>query len=595
MTDPTRTLYTDKTEKSIQQKKLINIAIIGVGPRGAKLCERIFDHCQHLPSYSFHIFLFEPNNLGEGCHYSAQSKSLLMNTPASQLSIFESSYTKKFDEWVKSKKYNNERVSDTNNSEYYPRYIFGEYLSESFSALLKNSPKNVYLRHIKEAVIDIEKLSDDLWELSTSKKKYSKINYVHLTTGHGIQYSKETSKTHTLHHKLINCTYPIKPNIENICKDRVIAVEGLGLTSFDIIAELTEQRGGRFVTSDDNILKYIPSGKEPKIIAFSRSGLPLRAKPKTIDINNEPYSPKFLTSEKIKKLSVANSIDFEADVLPLIELEMNYIYSSVLLKNSSFSDKNSNNSFKFKDFSQPLSEHEKGSHQDYTKSLINHLRSDYLEADKGINQSPIKATENLLRDLREIISQLIDFKKLSGSSHSWLYQHFLPQMKQLSIGPPRIRIAQWLALIDAGILKIDLGPGATCLPKKDKWEITSRNWPDQKVTADFFIKGRIPTIQFESNALVRKMIKNGYATPFNNNGFKSGGIEVSRDFKILSNEGIENSTLWATGVLTEGARFYTFSLPNPGRPSRFNEDAETAVKSMFYHILKSIKITQETK
>jgi hypothetical protein len=42
--------------------------------------------------------------------------------------------------------------------------------------------------------------------------------------------------------------------------------------------------------------------------------------------------------------------------------------------------------------------------------------------------------------------------------------------------------------------------------------------------------------------------------------------------------------LWATGVVTEGSRFYTTVLSRPGAPSRLEEDAENSVGAMFQSI-----------
>lgn len=599
--------------------KKINIAIIGVGPRGAKVCEEIFKYARGLPSYHFQVLLFDPNKLGEGCHHSSQSKSLLMNTPASQLYSFESTCNtvdnkKNFDEWLAAKTdIKTQRARNSATSDYYPRYLFGEYLSDSFTSLLENCPKNLDWLHIPEAVIDIENLNKESWKLSTFNQKYEDIDYVHITTGHGTLYPNQKSKILDSSNTFIECTYPITSHLKNISAKQTIALEGLGLTSFDIVAELTEQRGGQFLTKDNGLLTYLPSGQEPRIIAFSRTGLPLRAKPKGQNNTKSISPPCFLTPFKIKSLISKAPLDFEKDVLPLIQLEMKHIYYKTLLKESyiqqegssydemenyiSNLDKSINNDqrFSFDRMCRPLSKSEQGTHDNYSESLINHLKTDFFEAELGFDNSPVKAAENLLRDLREAFSQLIDFKKLAGSSHSWLYQSFLPQMKQLSIGPPRIRIAQWLALIDAGILKINLGPGTTCTYKGDKWQVTSRNWPEKKEKADIFIRSRIPIFQIESNNLIGKMITKGYATPFNNEGFKSGGIEVSPCFKIINHQGTETNSLWATGVLTEGARFYTFSLPSPGKSSRFTQDAHIAVESMFSHITQSTKLVKEAR
>lgn len=598
-------------------ERKITVGIVGIGPRGAAIFEQIAKRAHKFPTYFFQIFLFEPQNLGEGCHRSDQSEAFLMNTSASQLALLGSSSDLKehelnFQSWLANNVCLN--TQNSNNTAishgYYPRALFGKYLSDSFNSLLRNCPNNLHWTHVSKPVIDIEYSTDTLWSLSTAEKSYADIDFVHITTGHGTPRANHPRPSNKLP-SLIECSYPISTTLKKISATHTVALEGMGLTSFDIVAELTEQRGGRFIPKGNGLLQYLPSGKEPFIVAFSRSGLPLRAKPKGQDNPRQKVQPAFLTDSTINNLLCRAPLDFEKDVLPLIKLEMKHIYYKTLLKNNykyeavmSFNSLSSYLSlldkslpygqrFSFDKMCSPLSQAEKSTYKNYSESLLSHLEDDFLQAELGTCNSPAKAAENLLRDLRDVFSQLIDFKNISGTSHQWLYQFFLPKMKQLSIGPPRVRIAQWLALMEAGVLKIDLGPNITCEKTQDGWKLQSRICKRQVVQADTLIQARLPIVDSDKTNLVNRMFEKGYAVPFDNDGFKTGGIEVSKSFNVINHENVEINTLWATGVLTEGARFYTFSLPSPGQSSRFTQDAHTAVESMFSQLIKSSQLTRE--
>ena len=50
-----------------------------------------------------------------------------------------------------------------------------------------------------------------------------------------------------------------------ISPQAVVAIQGLGLTGHDVIAELTVGRGGRFAETGSR-LRYLPSGREPRLL-----------------------------------------------------------------------------------------------------------------------------------------------------------------------------------------------------------------------------------------------------------------------------------------------------------------------------------------
>ena len=57
----------------------------------------------------------------------------------------------------------------------------------------------------------------------------------------------------------------------------VVGVLGLGLSFYDVMAALTIGRGERFEAAGDG-LQYEPSGREPLVVAGSRSGVPVPAR-----------------------------------------------------------------------------------------------------------------------------------------------------------------------------------------------------------------------------------------------------------------------------------------------------------------------------
>lgn len=66
---------------------------------------------------------------------------------------------------------------------------------------------------------------------------------------------------------------------------------------------LTTGRGGQFEPGADGYLIYRPSGKEPKIVAGSRLGVPLKAKGRNEKRNDERAQAHFLLRNGFKKRS----------------------------------------------------------------------------------------------------------------------------------------------------------------------------------------------------------------------------------------------------------------------------------------------------
>src|SRR6185436_16402200 len=87
-------------------------------------------------------------------------------------------------------------------------------------------------------------------------------------------------------------------DLSPIAPDEPVLLRGLGLNFFDHMALLTQGRGGRF-SGEGASLRYHPSGREPRLYAGSRRGVPYQARG---DNAKGPYGrhlPLVLTAEVI--------------------------------------------------------------------------------------------------------------------------------------------------------------------------------------------------------------------------------------------------------------------------------------------------------
>jgi uncharacterized NAD(P)/FAD-binding protein YdhS len=100
-----------------------------------------------------------------------------------------------------------------------------------------------------------------------------------------------------------------------------LIVRGFGLAAVDLTVLLTEGRGGRFSRDDSDRLVYHPSGAEPRLFLGSRRGVPYRSKISSTLVGERPV-PRFFTPAVAAGLeSERESLDFTADIWPLIAQE----------------------------------------------------------------------------------------------------------------------------------------------------------------------------------------------------------------------------------------------------------------------------------
>ena len=607
----------------------IQVGIIGAGPRGLTVLERIVANERARRSADIEILLFDPNEPGVGCHDPEQPEHLSVNTVAGQITQFSDASVigagpvlegPSFYTWLRDQPLTAravvERDTTVSANAYYPRSLFGRYLHWVFHYLCALAPAHVKIRFIRGSVARAERGADGTWVLSTQVGSF-RADHVFLTTGHSKPARSSAAGRNAAQHPLprqatsvVDDPYPIQEALSFIAPGMTVAIEGMGLTACDVLAELTLGRGGRFVSSSTTgEKKYIPSGKEPHIIAFSRSGLPLAARAVNQKGVSIQYRARFLFAEKLRELRAARKLDFTQDVLPLLLADMQYAYCEAYLRDKRdpvasmlfcnqfvLADAARREAlickyvpvtdrFSWQQLISPVPKTALATRKEFRAWLTAHLRQDLAEAGKGNLDSPLKAASDVLRDLRDTLRAAIDFGGLSEASHRWVLSEFVPVMNRVAVGPPPGRISEMLALMEAGVLEADWGPGAVCrrgASPGGPLRIASAKWPEHEAEVHALIKARVsmPSLKDGASPLMRGLLNAGHVRPFHNGNFHPGGIEINRDFNWVSRRGEVVRNAWALGIPTEGIKFYTFVVPRSGVNSTALVDAGRAVSSM---------------
>lgn len=617
------------------------IGIIGLGPRGLNVLERIIAYSQHTVTCSLEVTVFDPRLPGTGVHDVTQPHHLLLNTVACQVTQFSDDSLRdagpilngpSFFEWMseqgKIEAPSGHALADKpiDSNAYYPRAVFGHYLNWVFAYLVTIAPKHVRIHHYRTSVDRMTRAGGHRWRLAAGGGALVlDVDFVFLTTGHSrktvsadesiLASQVEFARAVNPKLSLVLDPYPVKRSLASISAAHTVAVEGAGLTAFDVISEMTIGRGGRF-QHDGSCYVYKPSGNEPTILLLSRSGLPLTARGVNEKGANGQYKARFLTVDRVTQLrreSCNGKLDFQREVLPLLLLDMSYAYYFALVKSRSgliramqFSNEFASapdekarealicaciapeERFSWERMTNPIPAEALRDRQGFGRWLLGHMKEDVRQAGLGNMSSPVKAACDVLRDLRDTLRMVVDFGGLEEASHRWFIGSFVPVMNRLAVGPPKTRIQELIALIEAGIMRCDFGPLASWSldAERGQFLVTSQSFNQDMTAADVLIRARIamPRPGEDQAPLMKHLFHSGLVRPFLNGGFQPGGIEVDRNLNVVTRDGLTQPTFWSLGTPTEGCKFYTFVVPRPGVNSTALVDAGRAVGLMMDRI-----------
>lgn len=115
-----------------------------------------------------------------------------------------------------------------------------------------------------------------------------------------------------------------------------VIVRGTGLAFVDLAVLLFEGRGGRYedgslVGEGDGVLRYVPSGREPVLHVGSPRGSLYHAKTEYALRGGRPPLPRFLGSWQVDPLVARGGVDLRAEVWPLMAKEIGWGWYHELL------------------------------------------------------------------------------------------------------------------------------------------------------------------------------------------------------------------------------------------------------------------------
>ncbi|MFJ4711930.1 FAD/NAD(P)-binding protein [Streptomyces sp. NPDC088785] len=214
--------------------------------------------------------------------------------------------------------------------------------------------------------------------------------------------------------------------------------------------------------------------------------------------------------------------------------------------------------------------------------LLAHLRGDAAHAALGNVEGPVKAALDVLRDLRNELRLVVDHGGLTGASRrDHLDRWYTPLNAFLSIGPPRRRVEEMTALIEAGVLTV-VGPRLDVTARGGRFVAHSPDVPGSTVTATTLIEARLPEpdVRRTADDLLARLLRTGQARPHTVDGHETGGLDVTpRPYRLINRQGRAHARRFAFGVPTEGVHWVTAAGARPGVDSVTLSDADAVARA----------------
>jgi hypothetical protein len=615
----------------------LEICVIGVGPRGLAVAERLCANRELRAGQDVVVHLVDPY-LGQGGRVwrTTQSRLLLMNTVASQVTMFTDTSVEcagpvrpgpslydwarlvtpgrdpdGYPAWLRAE------AASLGPDSYPTRACYGHYLAWVLDHILgQESAGFCFLLHPRTAIA----LEDDENGAQTvvldDGTRLLNLTAVVLAQGHVAAAATGTERrlarfaaARGLHYR--RSGNPADTDFGFVTPGLAIGLRGMGLNFFDHLALLTSGRGGTFDQVGGE-LRYRPSGAEPVLYTGSRRGIPYHARGHNQKGADGRHQPLFLTPETIGRLREAAPLMFVRDIWPLVRKEVEVVYYRALILDragqvaaSAFADAflaaegDADVPRRFGIGKAELWDWRRMAHPDrgrrfgspglFRDWLLEHLRADLRHARQGNVGDPVKAALDTLRDLRNEVRLLVDHGGVTGGSYrDELEAWFTPFNAFASIGPPARRIEEMIALVEAGVLHV-IGPGMRVGPAAGGagFLVSSPAVRGSAIELAALVEARLPPLDIRTTTdpLLRDLRHRGGCRVFripdpDGPGHVTGGLAVTRrPYRLVDVTERAHPRRFAFGVPTEGVHWATAAGIRPGVNSVILGDADAIARA----------------
>jgi hypothetical protein len=351
----------------VEKTQSIRAVIIGAGPRGTSVLERLLAHAAVRGSSAsastgasagsalrLHIDVVDPYPAGAGRVWQpGQSRLFLMNTQSFYPTLIPEDPAlpapvagTTFDQWRLRQQRDplpslteDERaeLAVLGSNDFPSRALYGRYLRTTLADLLEKAPDGVTIDFHETSALSVRPAGDGTFDVGLATGETIRTGSVVLALGHipsrlNPEQRELQASAGQLGLRYLPPAAPADVDWSQIPAGEPVLVRGMGLNFFDSMVALTEGRGGKFVP-DGGKLAYEPSGQEPFIIAASRRGTPYRAKAALEGYYPASVSLRYLTEAALDRFRKAGiRPGFDHDLWPLLHRDTLWAYYSTLVR-----------------------------------------------------------------------------------------------------------------------------------------------------------------------------------------------------------------------------------------------------------------------
>ncbi|MDT7615862.1 MAG: hypothetical protein QOF00_3309 [Pseudonocardiales bacterium] len=321
------------------------IAIVGAGPRGTGVLERIGASAPELHPGGIDVHLIDPYPAGAGRIWRhEQSPLLAMNSMAADVTMFTDESVicdgpvvpgPSFWDWAQTGPDVAPELRDelcaVTASTFPSRRLQSEYLAWVLRHVIAELPDGIRVHiHRTRATGLTEDGATQVVHLAEGRAggpTTLRVDSVVLASGHldatptddelaiaaraaerGLRYLPPEQTTDS--------------DLSVIAPGETVIARGLGLAFVDLAVLLFEGRGGRFVEDGDH-LRYVPSGAEPRLVAGSPRGAPYHSKTHYQLLGGRPPLPRFFGPDVVDLLIASDEpVELRTQAWPLMAKEI---------------------------------------------------------------------------------------------------------------------------------------------------------------------------------------------------------------------------------------------------------------------------------
>jgi uncharacterized NAD(P)/FAD-binding protein YdhS len=569
----------------------MRIAVVGVGPRGTVMLERICANAGVLaPGRRVEVHLIDPYPPGGGRVWREdQDRSLLMNTVAGDITVFTDDTVTcegplrhgptQF-QWARMVAAGEitgvdpravEEAASLKPWSYGSRAFNGAYLGWAVKHIVETAPPEVSIVFHETRAIGLEDVAggrQTLWLEHESEPLL--VDAVVLSQGHFDIAASDAERDLSAFAEEHGLAYfpPASPgelDLSGIGAGEPVMLRGLGLNFFDYMILLTVGRGGEF-GRDGERLVYRPSGREPVLYAGSGRGVPYTARAEIQQEIVPRYVATFLSAEVIAGLrehARTGRNDFMTHLWPYVAKEAGWVYCRHLLTHGDYANPVALERFlaeyprldwgapemtallhevvpdpaahwDWAKLDKPAGGMRFETRDDYLSWIKGRLEHDYTHSKLGPAGSALKATAAMMRDLRDEVRQVISHQGLSGDSYLRDIERWFSGLNNfVASGPPASRVEELRALVEAGVIRF-VGPGMRVVLGNREFVIDSPFVDEEPVRVGTLIEAHLPVtdVRRATDPLLRYLRESGqcraHRIPNPDGGYaETGGLDIA--------------------------------------------------------------------